>query len=102
VLIFKQKHIKAMYPDFKELVKNGATILDVRTPEEYSDGHIEGSINISVDKVAAKFDEISAMKQPIITCCRSGARSGMAASLLMEKGIESYNGGPWNSLNKQI
>lgn len=88
--------------DFKAMVAQGATILDVRTPEEYSEGHIEGSINISVDKVPNEVARIKDMKQPIITCCRSGGRSGVAASVLTAQGVESYNGGPWNVLLSQI
>lgn len=88
--------------DFKEMVKQGATILDVRTLAEFNEGHIEGAINISVDKISENMTRIRAMKQPIITCCRSGARSGAAAAALAGDGIESYNGGPWNVLNRQI
>jgi phage shock protein E len=38
----------------------------------------------------------------VITCCRSGARSGMAKSILTAAGVETVNGGPWNSLIQKI
>ena len=65
--------------DFKEMVKDGAVILDVRTPAEYNGGHIKGSINIplqSLDKNLGKLKKDKA----IITCCASGMRSASAVS----------------------
>lgn len=88
--------------DFVELVNNGAVIIDVRTPAEFSAGHIKGAINIPVDKIGNHIEKIKKYEKPIITCCRSGARSGMAASILKSKGIEAYNGGPWDTLNNKI
>lgn len=88
--------------DYAELVKNGAVIIDVRTPAEFSAGHIKGAINIPVDKIGTQIEKIKKYNKPIITCCRSGARSGMAASTLKSKGIEAYNGGPWDSLKNKI
>lgn len=88
--------------DFAELVKNGAIIIDVRTPAEFSAGHIKGAINIPVDKIGNQIDNIKKYNKPVITCCRSGARSGVAASTLKTKGIEAYNGGPWDSLRNKI
>jgi rhodanese-related sulfurtransferase len=40
--------------------------------------------------------------RPVITCCLSGARSGMAKALLASAGLEVYNGGNWSALEKQI
>lgn len=70
------------------------TILDVRTPLEFSEGHYPGAVNIPVDELPLRLREVKAMNQPIIAYCRSGARSGMAVSLLRQKGIaEAINGG---------
>lgn len=88
--------------DFSELLKNGAVIVDVRTPGEFNSGHIKGSINIPLDQIANKTDELKKKNKPVITCCRSGNRSGMALSPLKSAGIECYNGGPWNVLQNQI
>lgn len=77
----------------KEILNN-ASIVDVRTPGEYSDGHYPGSINIPLNELPQRLDEFKQLKMPIVAYCRSGARSGIAVSLLKQKGInEVYNGG---------
>ena len=88
--------------DYAALVKNGALIVDVRTPEEFRAGHIKGALNIPLDQVRSKVAELKKQNKPVITCCRSGSRSGMAKSILQGAGLECYNGGPWNSLQHKI
>ena len=61
--------------DFAELKKNGAIILDVRSPAEYAGGHIEGSKNIPVDKLKGNLNFLNDKNKAIITCCASGMRS---------------------------
>jgi rhodanese-related sulfurtransferase len=100
--LFKHLFGKTKSIDFKSLINKGAMIIDVRTAGEYNSGHIKGSLNIPVDRIASKIEEIRKKGKPVITCCRSGARSGMAASTLKKQGIECYNGGPWNSLQQKI
>ena len=88
--------------DFKALKENGAIIIDVRTPQEYDHGHIQGSKNIPFDKIQREVKTIKSFNKPIITVCKSGARSGMAKSILKSAGVEVYNGGPWNVLIGKI
>lgn len=85
-----------------EMLKNGALIIDVRTPDEYKSGHIKQSINIPLNQIPNKVNELKRKNKPIITCCRSGARSGMAADMLRKAGIEVENGGPWNSVKAMM
>ncbi|MBI1288925.1 MAG: rhodanese-like domain-containing protein [Flavobacteriales bacterium] len=85
-----------------EMLKNGALIVDVRTPEEYKAGHIKESVNIPLNLIPNKVNELKRKNKPIITCCRSGARSGMAADLLRKAGVEVENGGPWNSVKAMM
>ncbi|MBI2280977.1 MAG: rhodanese-like domain-containing protein [Bacteroidetes bacterium] len=84
--------------DVHELIRNGATLIDVRTPAEYNSGHAKGSTNIPLDKISTKIEKIKQLKKPVVLCCRSGMRSGQATSILKGAGIkEAYNGGPWNN-----
>lgn len=78
-------------PDIGEGVREynatpGAVLLDVRTPDEYREGHIPGSKNVplqSIDKVAGMIDNKST---PIFVHCLSGARSRQAAAVLQQLG----------------
>jgi rhodanese-related sulfurtransferase len=89
--------------DFAELVSQGATILDVRTKGEYAGGHIKGSVNIPLDKLADNLNKLKGKTSPIITCCASGARSATAKGVLTNRGFTNvYNGGSWHSLNRRI
>lgn len=77
----------------KEIL-NKASIVDVRTPGEYLDGHYPGAVNIPLNELSQRLDELKEMKKPIVAYCRSGARSGMAVSVLQQNGFsEVYNGG---------
>ena len=88
--------------DFKELIKNGAQIIDVRTPGEFKAGHIRGAVNIPLQTISSQFGRIKKDK-PVITCCASGMRSASAKSILKSNGfVEVYNGGGWMSLRVKI
>ena len=90
--------------DFAELKKNGAIILDVRTPQEYKGGHIKGSINIPVEGLRKNIGKLEGKQdQTVITCCASGMRSASAKGILKAKGFkEVHNGGAWVNLNSKI
>ena len=88
--------------NYKELVNQGAVIVDVRTKSEYNTGHITGSKNMPLDSIRTKINELKKLNKPVITVCRSGARSGMAKGILKSAGLEVYNGGPWNSLRNKL
>jgi len=72
----------------RELVANGALLLDVRTPEEFSDRHLDGAVNIPVQELAGRVHELGAKDRPIVVYCRSGARSASAATLMKSAGYE--------------
>lgn len=86
---------------WKQAVKTGkSTIIDVRSVGEFTGGHVSGSINIPVNEIADKINEIREMQQPIVLCCASGGRSGMATQILNSAGItDAHNGGPWQAVN---
>ncbi len=99
---FLKKLFGSNTPDFKKLLGKGALVIDVRSPSEYLSGHIEGSINIPLNKIQDELAGIREKAQVVITVCRSGARSSSAQSILLSVGIEAYNGGPWEALKKKI
>jgi len=102
MLGFLKKLFGGTSVNYKELVSNGAIIVDVRSASEYKAGHIPGSKNFPLDTIRTKLTEIKKTNKPVITVCRSGARSGMAKGILKSSGIEVYNGGPWNSLISKL
>jgi phage shock protein E len=83
-------------------ILESATILDVRTPEEFSGDHYPNAINIPLDELPQRINEIKEMKQPIVAYCRSGNRSEMAVSILKQNKLtEVYNGGGLSDLLQQ-
>jgi len=88
--------------DFKELLKKGAVIVDVRTASEFKQGHIKKSVNIPLDTIQNEFKKLNKNK-PVITCCASGIRSWFAKNKLKANGFtEVYNGGGWMRINTKI
>ena len=88
--------------DYAQLVADGATIIDVRSPGEYSGGHIKGSINIPLGDLTQNLTKLKKDK-PIITCCASGMRSASAKNVLSANGFtQVYNGGGWSGLQSKI
>lgn len=88
--------------DYAALVKKGAQIIDVRTPDEYYSGHIKDSVNIPLDRLQQNLAKIKKDK-PVITCCASGMRSASAKSILQTNGYtEVINGGGWTGLQSKL
>ena len=87
----------------KEALQNGGVIIDVRTPHEFDNGKVPGSINIPVDRIPSNVERIRSMKKPVVVCCESGVRSNKAKTILKSAGMqEVYNGGSWESVLKII
>ena len=79
------------FPDAASLPRDGSvTLLDTRTPGEFRRGHIEGFINIPVDDLRDRIDEIEPGK-PVYVICQSGLRSYIATRILEGYGFEAYN-----------
>lgn len=83
----------------KLIKENQGTIVDVRSFGEFSGGNVAGSINIPLNEIPERIEELKAMKAPLILCCASGGRSGQAHHFLSQYGIECYNGGSWLTVN---
>lgn len=77
----------------KQLVDAGALLLDVRTPDEFASGHIDGAINIDHTEVSSRIAEIRELQggdlhKPVVVYCRSGRRSGIAKQILEDAGFD--------------
>lgn len=70
--------------------KQRLQIIDVREPEEWARGHIEGAHHIPMNDVPARLGEID-RERPVVTVCRSGARSGQVAAYLAQAGFTVHN-----------
>ncbi len=74
-----------------------AQIIDVRTPGEFAGGHAPGSLNIPLDQLEARICDLD-KSRPVILCCATGSRSGMAARFLQSLGYAATNAGPWQAV----
>jgi len=74
------------------LVDEGARLIDVRTPQEYKSGHIQGARNIPLGEISSRTADVGAKDKPVVVYCRSGMRSSQAKSALEAAGFtEVYN-----------
>ncbi len=83
----------------KEAMEEGAVIVDVRTPQEFNDGHISHSLNIPLQQIKVRISTLKKKNKIIITCCKSGGRSRQAKAILIKNGVRCVNGGSWGGLN---
>lgn len=90
------------FENIQEYLDKKAVILDVRTDEEYNQGHVENSLHIVLDDLEYEIDQLKELDKPIITCCRSGARSERAKDLLIDNDIDAINGGPWQNVDSYL
>ncbi len=77
--------------DLEKLPRDGSvTLLDTRTAGEYRRGHLEGAVNIPVDALRERLDEVE-RDRPVYVICQSGLRSYIACRILAGNGYEAYN-----------
>ena len=89
-------------PDLKVILEEGAFLADVRTPGEFAEGHVKGSVNIPLDKIPAELSKFKNRKN-IIVFCRSGNRSAQAKAVLEQHGFANViNGGTWDQVNQFV
>lgn len=83
----------------KIITENRGTIVDVRSYDEFLGGNVARSINIPLNEIPERIEELRKLKAPLVLCCASGMRSGQAQHFLSQQGIECYNGGSWLTVN---
>ena len=86
--------------NLKEIVQNPQTkFVDVRSREEFADGHFPGATNIPLSEIISNADELKTLNGPVVLYCRSGARSMNAYLLLKQLGLENvHNAGGLHDL----
>ncbi|MCF8210763.1 MAG: rhodanese-like domain-containing protein [Rhodoferax sp.] len=89
------RRVLAILPELK---KSGALLIDVRSPAEFASGNAPETINIPLSDLGSRLSEIP-KTAPVVLCCASGTRSGMAKRLLKKNGYQDvYNVGAWTNL----
>ena len=89
---WNSKKVVGMLPELK---KNGAILIDVRSAAEFANASAPGTINIPLQELGSRLGEIS-KSSPVVLCCASGTRSGMAKMLLKKNGYQNvHNIGVW-------
>lgn len=79
------------YDDMEKLPTDGSvTLLDTRTPAEFTAGSVKGFVNIPVDELRTRIREIPT-DRPVYVMCQSGVRSYLACRILKQNGFEAYN-----------
>ena len=100
--IFQQLFGVGQTVDLKNIIEQGAFLVDVRTPGEFLDGHVKGSVNIPLNTIPTQLSKFK-NKKNIIVFCLSGGRSSQAKSILEQNGFTNViNGGAWHHVNRYV
>jgi rhodanese-related sulfurtransferase len=92
---WNSRRVLAMLPDLK---KEGALLVDVRSAAEFAGASAPGTVNIPLQELGSRLTEIP-KSAPVVVCCASGTRSGMAKMVLKKNGYQRvYNIGTWSKL----
>ncbi len=92
---WRGKQVVAMLPALKS---EGATLIDVRSVGEFANASAPGTLNIPLSELSSRLHQIPKDK-PVVVCCASGSRSGMAKLLLLKNGYRNvHNIGNWGNL----
>lgn len=71
----------------RQALASGARIVDVRTPAEFSAGHVPGAVNIPLSELTNNLKKVGKKRKPVVVYCRSGSRSAHAANILRQRGF---------------
>jgi rhodanese-related sulfurtransferase len=85
----RQKTAQVKPPEAVEMQRRGAVLLDVREDDEWDAGHVPGAVHLPLGRVAEVVHRFRG--EEVLTLCRSGARSGLAAKALAAGGVNVHN-----------
>ncbi len=92
---WNSRRVVALLPELK---RKGALLIDVRSATEFASGNAPGTLNIPLQELGSRLAEIP-KSTPVVLCCASGTRSGMAKLVLKKNGYQQvYNVGTWGKL----
>jgi len=91
------RNVEEIQPNVKALIQAGTPVVDVRTPQEFLEGHDPVSQNLPLQDIATWSTNFKADEQ-VILVCRSGGRAGSAQKTLQAHGVKAYNLGAWQNL----
>lgn len=90
---WNSRRVAALLPALRQ---GGAMLIDVRSPGEFAAGNAPGTINIPLNELGNRLNEIP-KTVPVVVACASGTRSGMAKMLLKKNGyLQVHNIGTWS------
>ncbi|MBC7383001.1 MAG: rhodanese-like domain-containing protein [Bacteroidia bacterium] len=88
--------------NLKNIIEQGAFLVDVREQEEFSGGSAKSAVNIPLNSVATQLHQFKE-KENIVVFCRSGNRSGQAKTILEQNGFKNVlNGGTWEEVSQFV
>lgn len=82
--------------DFRD---RGAILIDVRSKAEFKTNHAKGSVCIPLEQISGQIKSLQHKNKPLLLCCATGGRSGVACGILEKQGLECYNAGGWRNLS---
>jgi len=95
VRLLRYRAVKTKLPG---LLQGGAQVVDVRSTGEFSAGSRPGALNIPLGELAARAKKELDPARPVVVCCASGTRSGLALGMLKGQGFTNVvNAGPWQN-----
>lgn len=98
VLFSACAHQRPVRDQAHQWVNAGALLVDVRTPEEFAAEHLEGAVNIPVNELPERIEELGSPETPLVLYCGTGKRSSKAERLLRERGFQQIvNLGPMSA-----
>ena len=71
-------------------LRSGGSVVDVREPREYADGHVPGAVNIPMGRLPGRLDEID-RSAPVYVVCATGNRSAAMTRFLIGAGFDAFN-----------